>query len=101
MTIRSVPRRVASGSACILAVLLLTGAQTVAPSEPILIGSALAGIGLVTIWFATVILGTRDQVRDMHAILCDPRTGVVASVDDHETRISTLERHVDGIRRAD
>lgn len=65
----------------------------------VLVGACVGAVGLLCLWFANVILTTRDAVREIHFTLLDKRTGLVQQVDAHGRRLDVIEDNL-GLRRA-
>jgi hypothetical protein len=61
------------------------------PNEPILVGAALTGIGLFTVWFVAQFMAVRDLVRDVHTHIVDPHTGLRPGLARLEGRVDAVE----------
>ena len=57
-------------------------------AEPIVVNAALVGMGLMHVATFRMAWMLRDEVRDMHRTLSDPRTGLTKQVDEHEKRLN-------------
>ena len=69
------------------------------PDNYLLVGACVTAVGGACVWFAHIILSTRDTVREIHFVLLDKRTGLVQQVDGHEKRLGVSEDTL-GLRRA-
>lgn len=68
-------------------------------AEPIVVNAALVGMGLMHVATFRMAWMLRDEVRDMHRTLSDPRTGLTKQVDEHETRLGEHEERLNHLAR--
>lgn len=61
-------------------------------AEPIIVNAALVGMGLMHVATFRMAWMLRDEVRDMHRTLSDPRTGLTKQVDEHERRLNAHDQ---------